>query len=149
MRLVVQRVVSASVRVSDSVAGEIGHGLMVLVGITQGDGAQEAEWAADKICNLRIFTDHDGKMNRSLQDAGGEVLLVSQFTLYGDARKGRRPSFVHAARGSEAEAVYKQVIAALEARGTRCAAGEFGADMKVSLVNDGPVTILLDSAKLF
>jgi len=149
VRLVVQRVSSASVAVGERVTGAIDGGLMVLIGITDTDGDDEVEWAADKICNLRIFNDDDGKMNRSLRDVDGHVLLVSQFTLYGDARKGRRPSFVHAARGTEAESIYERVVAAIEARGTRCATGEFGAAMQVSLVNDGPVTILLDSAKAF
>ncbi len=149
MRLVVQRVSSASVTVGDRVTGAIEGGLVVLIGITDTDGDEEVEWVADKICNLRIFNDHDGKMNRSLQDVDGHVLLVSQFTLYGDARKGRRPSFVHAARGGEAKSIYEKVVAAIEARGRRCSTGEFGAAMQVSLVNDGPVTILLDSAKAF
>ena len=149
MRLVVQRVSSAGVRVHDRLTGEIGPGLLVLIGITSGDGDDEVEWAADKICNLRVFNDADGKMNRSIQEVGGEVLLVSQFTLYGDARKGRRPSFVHAARGKEAETLYERVKTEIAARGTSCATGEFGAEMKVSLTNDGPVTILLDSTKTF
>ena len=149
MRLVVQRVSSASVTVNGDVIGAIDGGLVVLIGITAADGDDEVEWAADKICNLRIFNDDDGKMNRSLQDVGGEVLLVSQFTLYGDARRGRRPSFVHAARGGDAESVYGRVVDAVEARGIACATGEFGAAMQVSLVNDGPVTILLDSSKAF
>ena len=149
MRLVVQRVSSASVTVHENVRGAIGKGLLVLVGITEDDGDDQVEWAADKICNLRIFNEDEGKMNLSLQDVGGEVLLVSQFTLYGDARRGRRPSFVHAARGREAQAVYGRVIDAIEARGIGCGTGEFGAVMQVSLVNDGPVTILLDSEKTF
>ena len=149
MRLVVQRVSSASVSVDGKVIGAIGGGLVVLIGITAADGDDQVEWAADKICNLRILSDDDGKMNRSLQVLGGEVLLVSQFTLYGDARRGRRPSFVHAARGDDAESVYGRVVEALEARGIACTTGEFGAAMQVSLVNDGPVTILLDSSKAF
>ncbi|MGH2775791.1 MAG: D-aminoacyl-tRNA deacylase [Actinomycetota bacterium] len=149
MRLVVQRVSSASVTVGDRVTGAIGSGLVVLIGITDTDGDEEVEWAADKICNLRIFNDGEGRMNRSLRDVDGHVLLVSQFTLYGDARKGRRPSFVHAARGAEAESIYERVVEAIEGRATRCATGEFGAAMQVSLVNDGPVTILIDSAKAF
>ena len=147
MRIVAQRVSSASVEVDGNVTGAIGRGLLVLLGVTHEDENAEAEWAADKVCNLRIFADDEGKMNRSLLETGGEVLLVSQFTLYGDARKGRRPSFVHAAQGADAEALYEAVFAAVEARGVRCAKGVFGADMKVSLVNDGPVTILLDSSK--
>ena len=149
MRLVVQRVSSASVTVGERVTGAIDGGLVVLIGITDADGDDEVEWAADRICNLRIFNDDDGKMNRSLRDVDGQVLLVSQFTLYGDARKGRRPSFVHASRGAEAESTYERVVAAIEARGRRCATGQFGAAMQVTLVNDGPVTILLDSAKAF
>jgi D-aminoacyl-tRNA deacylase len=149
LRLVVQRVSAARVTVHEKVRGAIGGGLLVLIGITEDDGYNQVEWAADKICNLRIFNDDEGKMNLSLQEVGGEVLLVSQFTLYGDARRGRRPSFVHAARGGEAEAVYGQVIDAIEARGIACSTGEFGAVMQVSLVNDGPVTILLDSEKTF
>lgn len=149
MRIVVQRVSSASVKVGERVTGDIGRGVMVLVGITQDDGDDEVRWAADKICNLRIFKDEEGKMNRSLLDVGGEVLLVSQFTLYGDARRGRRPSFVRAARGREAESVYERVAEAVGSLGVRCATGEFGADMSVALTNDGPVTILLDSEKGF
>ena len=149
MRLVVQRVSSASVTVGERVTGAIDEGLLVLIGITDTDGDEEVEWAADKICNLRVFNDDDGKMNRSLREVDGAVLLVSQFTLYGDARRGRRPSFVDAARGAGAEAIYERVVAAIEARGTRCATGEFGAAMQVSLVNDGPVTILVDSTKSF
>ena len=149
MRLVVQRVSSASVSVHENVRGAIGKGLLVLVGITEDDGDDQVEWAADKICNLRIFNDDEGKMNLSLLEVGGEVLLVSQFTLYGDARRGRRPSFVHAARGGEAEAVYERLVEAIEARAISCATGEFGAVMQVSLVNEGPVTILLDSEKTF
>jgi D-tyrosyl-tRNA(Tyr) deacylase len=140
---------SASVTVHENVRGAIGIGLLVLVGITEDDGDDQVEWAADKICNLRIFNDDEGKMNLSLLEVGGEVLLVSQFTLYGDARRGRRPSFVHAARGGEAEAVYERLVDAIEARAMSCATGEFGAVMQVSLVNEGPVTILLDSEKTF
>ncbi len=149
MRIVAQRVSSASVEIDGNVTGAIGIGLLVLLGVTHEDGIAQAEWAADKICNLRIFADEEGKMDRSLLDIDGEVLLVSQFTLYGDARKGRRPSFVHAAQGDEAKALYEAAIAAVEARGVRCAGGVFGADMKVSLINDGPVTIMLDSSKSF
>jgi D-tyrosyl-tRNA(Tyr) deacylase len=149
MRIVAQRVSSASVEVDGNVTGAIDRGLLVLLGVTHEDGGAEVQWAADKVCNLRIFADDESKMNRSLLEIGGEVLLVSQFTLYGDARKGRRPSFVHAARGADAEALYEAAGAAIEARGVRCATGVFGADMKVSLVNDGPVTIMLDSSKTF
>jgi D-tyrosyl-tRNA(Tyr) deacylase len=146
---VVQRVAEARVTVDGRVAGEIGPGVLVLVGIAPYDGEAEVAWAADKIANLRIFEDDAGKMNSSLLDAGGEVLLVSQFTLYGDARKGRRPSFIRAARGSEAEALCDKLEGALRGLGVACATGEFGAMMDVALVNRGPVTILLDSEKAF
>ena len=144
-----QRVTSASVEVEGEVVGSIGSGCLVLVGVAPEDGGKEAAWLAEKVVGLRIFNDDEGKMNRSLEEAGGEVLLVSQFTLYGDARKGRRPSFIRAARGAEAEALYEDVGARIRMRGVGCATGVFGADMKVSLVNDGPVTILLDSEKTF
>ena len=122
---------------------------MVLLGISPDDGETEAKWLADKVANLRIFPDDEGKMNRSLIDVAGEALVVSQFTLYGDARKGRRPSFIRAAEGPEAEAVYEKTIANLRGLGITCGTGEFGAMMNVSLVNEGPVTILLDSEKTF
>jgi len=146
VRAIVQRVTEARVAVGDRATGSIGSGLCVLLGISTEDGPGEVGWAADKIANLRIFSDEDGKMNRSLLDVGGEALVVSQFTLYGDARKGRRPSFVKAASGAEAEALYAGVVAALEGLGVRVATGEFGAMMQVSLTNDGPVTIILDSS---
>jgi len=145
VRAVVQRVTEARVSVGDRVTGSIGPGLCVLLGISTEDGPGEVGWAADKIANLRIFSDDEGKMNRSLLDVGGEALVVSQFTLYGDTRKGRRPSFVKAASGAEAEALYADVVAALADLGVRVATGEFGAMMHVSLTNDGPVTIILDS----
>ena len=148
MRAVVQRVSRAAVSVGDRVVGRIGNGLLVLVGITHSDGSQEAAWLAEKIANLRIFPDDEDKMNRSLAEAGGSALVVSQFTLYGDARRGRRPSFVHAARGDEARAVYEAVVKEVRKLGLGCETGEFGAMMDVELVNDGPVTILLDSSKL-
>ena len=149
MRAVVQRVGTASVAVGDEVVGSIGTGLLVLVGVAPEDGRDEVEWLADKIINLRIFPDAGGRMNRSVLDIGGEVLVVSQFTLYGDARKGRRPSFVRAARGAEAEGIYDDVKAAIERQGVACASGRFGAEMSVSLTNEGPVTLLLDSDKQF
>jgi D-tyrosyl-tRNA(Tyr) deacylase len=149
MRAVVQRASRASVMVGDSVVGEIGRGVVVLLGISPGDGPAEARWMADKVATLRIFADDDDKMNLSLTDVGGDALVVSQFTLYGDARKGRRPSFIRAARGDEADALYTQTVTELEALGIHCATGEFGAMMQVHLVNDGPVTILLDSDKTF
>lgn len=135
--------------VDDEVVGEIARGVVVLVGVTAADGDAEARWLADKVAHLRIFGDDEGKMNRSLVDVGGEALVVSQFTLYGDARRGRRPSFVHAAQGDEARAVYEQVVGALRTAGVPTATGRFGATMMVSLINDGPVTILLDSDKTF
>src|SRR5688572_29458505 len=126
MRAVVQRVERAKVTVSGRIVGEIGAGALILLGISPEDGPAEAEWLADKVANLRIFNDPDGKMNLSLAETGGEVLLVSQFTLYGDARKGRRPSFIRAARGDEAEAVYEACARAIAAKGLRTATGEFG-----------------------
>jgi D-tyrosyl-tRNA(Tyr) deacylase len=149
VRAVVQRAQRAAVSIDDDVVGGIERGLVVLVGVTHGDGAVEARWLADKIVNLRIFNDDQGKMNRSLLESGGDALVVSQFTLYGDARRGRRPSFVHAARGDEARAAYEGVVAGVLEMGVRVASGRFGATMMVSLVNDGPVTILLDSDKMF
>jgi D-aminoacyl-tRNA deacylase len=149
VRAVVQRVTSASVEVGGETVGSIEAGCLVLVGVAPEDSEKEAAWLADKIVGLRIFNDDEGKMNRSLEETDGEVLLVSQFTLYGDARKGRRPSFIRAARGAEAEALYEDVAERLRGRGIGCSTGVFGADMKVSLVNDGPVTILLDSEKTF
>lgn len=149
MRAVIQRVTRASVVVGDEMLGGIGAGAVVLLGIAPSDTEAEARWLADKVANLRIWSDAEGKMNRSLLDEGGSVLLVSQFTLYGDARKGRRPSFVKAAQGREAEVVYERCVAELQRLGVRCETGRFGAMMRVSLVNDGPVTILLDSDKSF
>ena len=149
MRAVVQRVTEASVEVDGSVIGKCGRGVLVLLGISPDDGESEARWLADKVANLRIFPDDEGKMNRSLLDAGGEALVVSQFTLYGDARKGRRPSFIRAADGPEAAAVYEKTVTELRALGVTVGTGEFGAMMNVSLVNEGPVTILLDSEKTF
>lgn len=149
MRAVVQRVTNASVEVDGTEIGSCGRGILVLLGISPDDGEQEAKWLADKVANLRIFPDDEGKMNRSLLDIEGEALVVSQFTLYGDARKGRRPSFIRAADGPEAEAVYENTVAELRALGVTCGTGEFGAMMNVSLVNEGPVTILLDSEKQF
>ena len=149
MRAVIQRVISASVTIHGEVVGGIDAGAMVLLGIAPTDTEAEARWFADKVANLRIWSDDQGKMNRSLLDEGGSALLVSQFTLYGDARKGRRPSFIKAAQGPEAESLYETCVAELEKLGVRCQTGRFGAMMQVSLVNDGPVTILLDSDKTF
>ena len=149
MRAVVQRSGPASVTVDGSVVGAIDRGVVVLVGVAPADGDAEAAWLADKVANLRIFNDDEGKMNRALVDVGGEALVVSQFTLYGDARKGRRPSFIRAAQGPEAERVYERVVAELRGLGIVCATGRFGAMMDVALTNEGPVTILLDSEKGF
>ncbi len=149
MRAVVQRVARAEVSVDGLGVGQIGGGLLIFVGITDSDGPDEVRWLADKVANLRIFSDDEGKMNRSLLEVGGAALVVSQFTLYGDARRGRRPSFVHAAQGDDARALYEEVVGALRSAGVDTATGEFGASMQVSLINDGPVTILLDSAKAF
>jgi len=149
VRAVVQRVSGAAVSIKSRVTGRIEMGVVVLVGVADDDGPSEARWLADKIANLRIFPDDDGKMNRSLLDVAGSALVVSQFTLFGDARKGRRPSFVGAGKGSEAEAVYDSVIEELRTLGVPTETGEFGAMMQVELVNDGPVTILLDSTKTF
>lgn len=149
MRAVIQRVTSASVAVDEEVIGKIGAGAMVLLGVAPGDTDAEARWFADKVANLRIWSDDEGKMNRSLLDEAGSALVVSQFTLYGDARKGRRPSFIKAAQGPEAEALYEKCVAQLKKLGVACETGRFGATMQVELVNDGPVTILLDSDKTF
>lgn len=144
MRAVVQRVTSASVRVEGELVGEIGRGLCVLVGATHTDTVESARRLAAKLAGLRVFADDAGAMNRSVLDVGGRVLVVSQFTLYGDAAKGRRPSFVAAAPGPVAEPLVEAVVAGLEELGVEVASGRFGADMAVALVNDGPVTILLD-----
>ena len=150
MRAVVQRVSRARVTVADRVTGEIAAGLLVLVGAGHGDTAADLGYLVDKIANLRIFPDDAGKMNRSVLDVGGGVLVVSQFTLYGDARQGRRPAFTAALEPSAARALYEQSLVALRAAGVaRVQSGEFAADMAVELVNDGPVTILLDSRKAF
>ena len=146
MRAVVQRVKHASVSVDGAVVGAIGPGLLVLLGVGQGDTARESDWLVNKIVNLRIFADDQGKMNRSVLEAGSAVLLVSQFTLYGDCRKGRRPSFVGAAAPSLAEPMYERFGAQLSAAGVdRVAYGVFGADMAVELLNDGPVTLVIDT----
>jgi D-aminoacyl-tRNA deacylase len=149
MRAVVQRVTSARVTVDDRVTGEIGVGLLVLVGVEQGDGRVDVQYISSKIRDLRIFPDDAGKMNRSVLDRQGGVLVVSQFTLAGDARNGRRPSFASAAAPQIAKDLYEDVVRELSASGLTVATGEFQAMMQVALVNDGPVTILLDSRKLF
>ena len=149
MRAVVQRVTEASVKTEGNVIGQIGKGFLILLGIEQNDTEKDLTYIADKVPNLRIFEDDAGKMNLSLLDIGGSLLLVSQFTLLGDARGGRRPSFIAAARPETAIPLYEALIARWRAQGIVVETGSFGADMAVSLVNDGPVTILLDSHKLF
>jgi D-tyrosyl-tRNA(Tyr) deacylase len=149
MRAVVQRVTSAKVTVGDRTTGEIGAGLLVLLGVEQGDGPPDVHYIASKIRDLRIFPDEAGKMNVSVLDRRGSVLVVSQFTLAGDARNGRRPSFASAAPPQVASALYQDVVRELQAGGLHVETGEFQAMMLVSLVNDGPVTILLDSRKTF
>jgi D-aminoacyl-tRNA deacylase len=149
MRAVVQRVSEASVTVDDELIGSIGAGLMVLVGVAQGDTDSDAVYLAEKSVNLRIFEDEDGKMNRSLQDTGGSLLAVSQFTLLGDARKGRRPSFVGAAPPDEGKRLYEAFCDAVRDLGVHIETGRFQAMMDVALVNSGPVTIMLDSKKEF
>ena len=149
MRAVVQRVSSARVTVSERVTGEIGAGLLVLLGVEQGDGPTDLQYISAKIRDLRIFADADGKMNLSVLDTKGGVLVVSQFTLSGDARNGRRPSFATAAPPQIARALYEDVVRELRTSGLRVETGEFQAMMRVALVNDGPVTILLDSRKTF
>jgi D-tyrosyl-tRNA(Tyr) deacylase len=149
MRAVIQRVKRANVRVDGRLIGEIGPGLLVLAGVADKDTSESAEWMAEKIIHLRVFDDEEGKMNRTLAEAGGAVLCVSQFTLLGDCRKGRRPSYDRAATPETARSIYELLVAALRARGARVETGEFRAMMDVELVNDGPVTLLLDSEKLF
>jgi D-aminoacyl-tRNA deacylase len=149
MRAVVQRVSRAKVTVGEEIAGEIGAGLLVLLGVGHGDTEADANYLAEKIAGLRIFEDLDGKMNRSVQDFGGAVLAVSQFTLYGDVRRGKRPSFDAAAPPEQARRLYEFFVERIRAAGLRCETGHFQEMMKVELVNDGPVTILLDSGKAF
>ena len=149
MRAVVQRVSEASVRVDGRVVGEIGPGLLVLLGVGRGDTESDAESLADRAVNLRIFEDDAGQMNRSVLDVGGALLVVSQFTLYGDARKGRRPSFIDAAPPEEANRLYRHFVARARVSGVRVEEGVFRVMMDVALVNHGPVTILLDSGKAF
>lgn len=149
MRSIIQRVSRAKVTVDDEIAGEIGKGILVLLGVANEDSEKEAIYLLDKIVNLRIFEDADGKMNLSLADIAGELLVVSQFTLYGDVRKGRRPSFIKAAPPEKANALYEFFVAEARKLITKVETGRFQAMMDVELVNDGPVTILLDSDKLF
>jgi D-tyrosyl-tRNA(Tyr) deacylase len=145
MRACIQRVSEARVTVDGEVTGQIGRGLVVLLGIAQGDGQPEARWLAEKCVGLRVFEDDAGKMNRSLDEVGGAMLVVSQFTLLGDCRKGRRPSFVGAAEPESAEALYEQFVSHVRAQGIEVATGRFRASMQVALVNDGPVTLWIDT----
>ena len=149
MRAVKQRVKEASVRVADQEVGRIDHGILVLLGVGHQDGPKDAQYMAEKVVHLRIFADDQGKMNRSLLDVGGGLLAVSQFTLWGDCRKGRRPSFVAAADPAKAEALYEAFINNARSLGVNVASGRFQEMMEVSLINDGPVTLLLDSKKEF
>ena len=147
MRVVLQRVTEASVRIDEHEVGRIGTGYCLLVGFTEGDTGADVSWMAAKIAGLRLFADEDGKMNLALGDVGGTVLVVSQFTLYGDVRKGRRPSFISAARPETAIPLYEEFLGALRGLGLTVATGEFGAMMAVEIHNDGPVTILLERAQ--
>ncbi len=146
MLAVLQRVTEASVTIEGNVKGRIGQGLLILLGITHTDGPEDVEWLAKKLVNMRIFGDAEGKMNRALPDVGGDILLISQFTLHASTKKGNRPSFIEAARPETAIPLYEATIKALEKElGKSIQTGEFGADMKVALLNDGPVTIIIDS----
>ena len=149
MRAVVQRVSRAKVTVNEQISGQIGRGLLVLLGVGQGDTEADADYLAEKIAGLRIFEDAEGKMNRAVGESGGAVLAVSQFTLYGDVRRGKRPSFDAAARPEQARRLYDHFVEKIRAAGLRCETGRFQEMMQVELVNDGPVTILLDSKKEF
>jgi D-tyrosyl-tRNA(Tyr) deacylase len=149
MRAVVQRVSQAKVTINDWISGEIGLGLLVLLGVGHEDTEADATYLAEKIAGLRIFEDHNGKMNRSVQDVSGSVLVVSQFTLYGDVRRGKRPSFDAAASPENARRLYEFFVERVRAAGLRCETGRFQEMMQVELVNEGPITILLDSGKAF
>ncbi|HEV8183976.1 MAG TPA: D-aminoacyl-tRNA deacylase [Candidatus Angelobacter sp.] len=149
MRAIVQRVSRCRVTVEGNIVGEIGAGLLVLLGVSKTDTEQAADYLVEKIIGLRIFEDTEGKMNLSVQDSGGALLVVSQFTLYGDVRRGKRPSFDSAARPEEAKRLYEYFVGKVRAAGLRCETGQFQAMMEVELVNSGPVTIMLDSEKIF
>jgi D-tyrosyl-tRNA(Tyr) deacylase len=144
MRVVLQRVSRASVSIAGTTVGEIGRGFCLLVGFSHADTPEQVTWMAEKVVGLRLFGDAEGKMNLGLAEVGGGLLVVSQFTLYGDASKGRRPSFIDAARPEVAIPLYERFIAELRAKGVTVATGEFGADMQVDILNDGPVTLLLE-----
>ncbi len=146
MRVILQRVSRASVTIDGRLAGAIGRGFCLLVGFTHADGGEQVDWMAEKVSSLRLFPDAQGKMNLGLAEVQGAVLVISQFTLYGDAARGRRPSFIDAARPETAIPLYERFLTALRARGLETATGEFGADMQVEIHNDGPVTLILDRA---
>ena len=146
MRALVQRVCKAKVSVGEEVVGEIGQGFVVLLGIRHGDDPAGAEWLANKVGGLRLFEDEQGKMNRALADVGGQLLVISQFTLYGDASRGRRPSFIEAARPEQAQPLVNHFIASLRGQGFTVATGRFGAQMLVEIHNDGPVTLMLENS---
>ena len=145
MRVVIQRVTEAEVSINEEISGKINNGLLILVGIGQDDHMEDIQWLTQKITNLRIFSDNEGKMNLSILDIKGEILLVSQFTLYASIKKGNRPSFIQSAPPIFAIPLYEQFIKSLKETGIAIQTGQFGADMKVSLTNDGPVTIIIDS----
>ena len=149
MRAIVQRVTEAKVTVDEEITGQIDLGFMVLLGVADGDTEKDAKYLAEKVAGLRVFEDDEGKMNRALADVGGGMLVVSQFTLLGDCRKGRRPSFVAAAQPEEAERLYEYFVSTVRDLGIPVECGRFRTHMKVSLTNDGPVTLMLDSGKLF
>ncbi len=149
MRAVVQRVTNASVTVEGETVGAVGPGLMVLIGVSKEDTEKDLKYITEKVMNLRVFDDENGVMNRSILDVGGSILAVSQFTLYGDARGGRRPSYFRAAGPEMANELYEKAVAAWRDQGIHVETGRFRTEMKVSLINDGPVTILLDSEKVF
>ncbi|MGI6706944.1 MAG: D-aminoacyl-tRNA deacylase [Clostridia bacterium] len=149
MRGVIQRVKKAKVYVQGKAISGIGKGLLVFVGITDNDGEEDVRLFCDKVCNLRIFEDSNGKMNHSVKEINGEILLVSQFTLYGDCRKGRRPNFMRAAPADKAEKIYYQLVESLQSHGVPVHTGQYQAEMEVCLINDGPVTILIDTHKNF
>lgn len=149
MRAVVQRVTDADVSVEGKITGSVKKGFVVLLGVEDGDSEKDADYIIDKVTGLRVFDDAEGKMNLSVTDIGGEVLAVSQFTLLGDVRKGKRPSFIKAARPEEAKALYEYFVSGIRAKGIHVGEGVFQAEMLVRINNDGPVTILLDSKKLF